>query len=76
MGLPWVKSQCRAANNWCVLATFLILGFMRTKGLEPSHLSILEPKSSASTNSATSAFATVNYNSIDFCFKGCFSGFR
>lgn len=28
---------------------------MRTKGLEPSRLAALEPKSSASTNSATSA---------------------
>jgi hypothetical protein len=28
---------------------------MRTKGLEPSHLAVLEPKSSASTNSAMSA---------------------
>jgi hypothetical protein len=28
---------------------------VRMKGLEPPHLSILEPKSSASTNSATSA---------------------
>jgi hypothetical protein len=28
---------------------------VRAKGLEPPHLSILEPKSSASTNSATPA---------------------
>ena len=28
---------------------------MRMKGLEPSHFAVLEPKSSASTNSATSA---------------------
>ena len=28
---------------------------MRTKGLEPSRLAALEPKSSASANSATSA---------------------
>jgi Peptidase family M28 len=30
---------------------------VRAKGLEPPHLAILEPKSSASTNSATPAFA-------------------
>ena len=29
-------------------------------GLEPTHLSVLDPKSSAATNYATSAFATAN----------------
>ena len=33
------------------------LNQMRTKGPEPSHLAVLEPKSSASANSATSASA-------------------
>ncbi len=35
---------------------------MRTKGLEPSHLAILEPKSSASTNSAMSAGINESYH--------------
>jgi hypothetical protein len=35
---------------------------MRTKGLEPSHLAILEPKSSASTNSAMSAGMIEHYH--------------
>jgi hypothetical protein len=37
---------------------------MRTKGLEPSHLAVLEPKSSASTNSAMSAGINLNQYSI------------
>jgi hypothetical protein len=37
---------------------------MRTKGLEPSHLAVLEPKSSASTNSAMSAGINLKYYSI------------
>ena len=44
MGLEWL-------NFW------LIFDLMRTKGLEPSHLTVLEPKSSASANSATSAIS-------------------
>ena len=32
---------------------------MRMKGLEPSHLAVLEPKSSASANSATSALVAL-----------------
>ena len=35
---------------------------MRMKGLEPSRLAALEPKSSASTNSATSALALYSIN--------------
>ena len=35
---------------------------MRTKGLEPSHLAVLEPKSSASANSATSAYSIYYYS--------------
>ncbi len=34
--------------------------YMRMKGLEPSLLAELEPKSSASTNSATSAFEPIS----------------
>jgi hypothetical protein len=37
---------------------------MRTKGLEPSHLAVLEPKSSASTNSAMSAGINLKHYSI------------
>jgi len=37
---------------------------MRTEGLEPTHLAVLEPKSSASANSATSAYS-LHYNSKD-----------
>ena len=32
--------------------------FVRMTGLEPTHLSVLDPKSSAATNYATSAFAS------------------
>ena len=36
---------------------------MRMKGLEPSHLAVLEPKPSASTNSATSALGIMIHHS-------------
>ena len=40
--------------------------FVRMKGLEPPYLAALDPKSSASTNFATSAIRTANLNKIFF----------
>ena len=41
----------------------LAAGLVRAKGLEPPHLAILEPKSSASTSSATPAWDTAGKGS-------------
>ena len=38
---------------------------MREEGVEPSHLSVLEPKSSASASSATHALMTIIYRTIE-----------
>ena len=42
---------------------------VRVKGLEPSHLSIPEPKSGASTNSATPAQYTFNIGARDMRYQ-------
>ncbi len=44
---------------------------VRVKGLEPSHLSIPEPKSGASTNSATPARVTFNIGARDMRYQAC-----
>ncbi len=46
---------------------------MRMKGLEPSRPEALEPKSSASANSATSALAYILYHKKIFFGKTTFS---
>jgi hypothetical protein len=44
-----------------VVAHFGVLCMVRLEGLEPPHLSVPEPKSGASTNSATNALETISW---------------
>ncbi len=58
--VPQPNLQClfsKGSSSTHTKAETLTLTLMRMKGLEPSLLSELEPKSSASANSATSARA-------------------
>lgn len=52
------QSSFATLINWGCRQNFDLFN-MRMKGLEPSHLAVLEPKSSASANSATSAFVAL-----------------
>src|SRR3546814_8753510 len=57
----------RRRHTRCALGTGVqtcALPILRAKGLEPPHLAILEPKSSASTSSATPAWARQSGASI------------
>ena len=44
-----------------ILYTLALSRYVRLTGLEPAHREILDPKSSASTNSATGANRRVNF---------------
>ena len=51
--------QSKQKSRLCLLSVSKRLVFVRVEGLEPPRLAALDPKSSASTNSATPASAVL-----------------
>src|SRR3546814_15921203 len=71
--LPW-SYPCSKSHivepwpvGWVPLSDLALTKMVRAKGLEPPHLAILVPKTSASTNSATPAGAVGRVHDVTDC---------